>query len=234
MTTLRPSLSASQHIITYFSPVKQSFAFGAGLVLVLVSSHAFSAPASAKVSSPAGPTATVNPMLKNAPGYYPPADPESMSVVIGRRLKASAVKASFQGGTRSLDDLGRAVCWALHHSNRDSLARLCVTAEELERIMWREFPQSRPATGLTVEDAWLLLGNRNTGGISRALQDHAGRHVRFVRWERGETVATYRNFRLHHRLSLVVLNEQGAEERLDVVRSVAERRGTFKLYSMKD
>ena len=234
MTNLRPSLSASVCITVRFTPAQRWFAFATGLVLVLASVPAISAPADAKASSAVGPTATVNPMLKNAPGYHPPADPESMSVAIGRRLNAPAVKAAFHGGTRSLDDLGRAVCWALHHTNRDSLTRLCVTEDEFDRIMWREFPQSRPATGLTVEDAWLLLGNRNTGGISRALQDHAGRHVRFVRWERDEAVATYRNFRLHHRLTLVVLNEQGAEERLDVVRSVAERRGVFKLYSMKD
>jgi len=219
MTNLRPSLSASVQFIS----AKRWFVPVAWLVLVLLVSAAFGTPASATVSKPAGPTATVNPMLKSAPGYHPPADPESMSVQIGRRLNAPAVKAPF-----------RAVCWALHHSNRDSLVRLCVTAEEFDRIMWREFPQSRPATGLKAEDAWLLLDNRNIGGISRALQDHAGRHVRFVRWERGDEVAAYRNFTLQHKLTLVVLNEQGVEERLDVVRSVAERRGVYKLYSMKD
>ena len=204
------------------------------MCLVFAAGALFVAVPAARAASPAGPTATVNPMLKNAPGYHPPADPESMSVVIGRRANAPAIKALFVGGTRSLDDLGRAVCWALHHSNRDTLLRLCVTGEEFDRIMWREFPQSRPATGIQVDDAWLLLANRNTGGISRALQDHAGRHLRFVRWERGKPASVFRNFRLHEQLTLIALNEQGAEERIDVVRAAAERRGAFKLYSMKD
>ncbi len=229
MNPIRHSQSA-----TSMSPVPRHVRvsiFIASLVFALVAGPAAAAGPN---SSPAGPTSTVNPMLKASPGYHPPADPESMSVVIGRRTNAPAVKALFHGGTRSLDDLGRAVCRALHHSDRDTLLRLCVTAEEFERIMWREFPQSRPATGIQSEDAWLLLDNRNTGGVSRALQDHAGRHVRFVRWERAKVATAYRNFRLHEGLTLVALNDEGIEERLDMVRAVAERRGVFKLYSMKD
>lgn len=189
---------------------------------------------SPRAAAPAGPSANVNPALRDAPGYHPPADPESMSVVIGRRTNAPAVRMLFAGGTRSLDELGRAVCHAIHHSSPDSMRDLCVTETEFERILWREFPQSRPITGLQSADAWLLLENRNLGGISRAIQDHGGRHLRFVRWERGDTVAAYRNFRLHNQLTLVVLDEAGQEERIDVVRSVAERRGRFKLYSLKD
>lgn len=228
MTQLRPSLSAPRitHAIRHVRAITMC------LVFAIIAT--FGAPPAAMAASPSGPTATVNPMLKNAPGYHPPADPESMSVVVGRRTNAPTVKARFDGGTRSLDDLGRAVCRALHHSNRDTLLRLCVTGQEFERIMWREFPQSRPATGLLADDAWLLLANRNTGGISRAFQDHSGRHLRFLRWERGKAATAYRNFRLHEQLTLVALNEEGAEERLDVVRAVAERRGAFKLYSLKD
>ena len=228
MTNPRPSLSAPRNA----SGARRSFALVASIVVALIACPVFGAAGPAKAD--VGPTSKVNPALKAAPGYHPPADPESMSVTRGRRLNAPAVKALFTGGTRSLDELGRAVCRALHHSDRDTLIRLCVTSDEFERIMWREFPNSRPATGYQVEDAWLLLANRNTGGIARALQDHAGRHLRFVRWERGEPVDVYRNFRLHSKLTLVVLNDEGLEERVDVVRAIAERRGMFKLYSMKD
>lgn len=211
-----------------------AFALAAAVfsAIVLVA-LALLAPLPAEAAS-TGPSATVNPALKNAPGYHPPADPESMSVVLGRRINAPVVQTPFAGGTRTLDDLGRAVCRAIHFSSADSLRDLCVTEGEFGRILWREFPQSRPITGLRAEDAWLLLENRNHGGIARALQDHGGRHLRFARWERRDTIAVYRNFRLHERLTLVVLNEDGEEERLDVVRAVAERKGRFKLYSLKD
>jgi hypothetical protein len=188
----------------------------------------------AEPSASTSPSASVNPAILNAPGYQPPADPESMSVVIGRRVNAPLVKMPFTGGTRSLDELGRYVCRALHFSSVDSLRDACITYDELSVILWPEFPQSRPITGLTADDAWLLLNNRNHGGIARALQGYGGRHLQFVRWERRDTIAIYKNFKLHHGLTLVVTNEDGKEEWLDVVRSVAERKGRFKLYSLKD
>ena len=182
----------------------------------------------------AGPSASVNPMLLHSPGYVPPNDPESLSVAIGRRLNAPQVSKPFSGGRPSMDDLGRAICNGLRHEDRDYLGGLCIREDEFTDILWREFPQSRPATGATAGEAWYLLAQRNHGGISRALGDHAGQHLQFVRWERADTVALYRNFRLHNGLTLVVTDEAGAEQTLDVVRAIAERRGVFKLYSLHD
>lgn len=178
--------------------------------------------------------AAVHPDVRNARGWYPPDDPESLSVTIGRRLNAPRVALPFQGGAPALDALGRAVVRALRRAQADSLRALCVTEREFERILWREFPQSRPVTGLEAADAWALLGPRNLGGTARALNAYAGRSLTFVRWDRADTVARYRNFRLHQGLSLVVRDADGREESLDVVRAVAERRGRFKIYSMKD
>jgi hypothetical protein len=184
--------------------------------------------------APAGPSAKVNPALKNAPGYYPPADPESMSVVYGRRLNAPEVSQKFAGGTRSMDELGIRVARALHRADRDSLQDLCVTREEFSVILWPEFPESRPITGLKADDGWFLLDARHQGGISRALATWGGQHLRFVRWERADTIMVFKNYRLHRGLTLVALDESGAETRLDFVRTVAERKGRYKLYSLKD
>src|SRR5262245_44571222 len=54
------------------------------------------------------------PSIKDSPGYYPPADPESTSERIGRRLNAPLVSKPFRGGAASLDDLGRSICRAIH------------------------------------------------------------------------------------------------------------------------
>jgi hypothetical protein len=157
-----------------------------------------------------------------------------MSVVIGRRLNAPAVKKRFQGGTRSLKELGQAVCYALHHSDFDSLHALCIRDEEFRDILWREFPQSRPATGLTWVDAWRMLLIRLYGGCRSAINDHGGRYYKFLRFERADTTALYRNFKLHNGLTFVVRNDEGEVERWAWLRSVAERRGRFKIYSMED
>lgn len=174
------------------------------------------------------------PSIRDSPGWYPPADPESLSERIGRRLNAPAASERFRGGCRSLDDMGRAVLWALHYSDADSLRRLCLDRREFSGILWREFPQSRPATGLTAEDAWGMLERRFLAGVSGALHEHGGRPLRFLRIERYDTTRHYRNFLLHNGIVIVAANEQGEEERLRLVRAVAERRGRFKIQSTTD
>ncbi len=174
------------------------------------------------------------PSIRDSPGWYPPADPESLSESFGRRLNAPAVRERFRGGCRSLEELGRAVLWALEHSDEDSLRRLCLDRREFSGILWREFPQSRPATGLTAEDAWGTLERRFLAGVSGAVHEHGGRPLRFRRIERYDTTRHYRNFLLHNGIVIVAANEQGEEERLRLVRAVAERRGRFKIQSTTD
>lgn len=172
--------------------------------------------------------------IEDSPGFAPAADPESSSVRIGRRLNAPRVSKPFEGGARSLDELGRAVCRSLHLGNADSLRLLCVRVDEFRDILWAEFPQSRPATGLTWEDAWRVLDVRLLGGCNGAVREHGGHYFEFLRFERTDSTATYKNFRLHNGLMLVVRNDAGEVERLGWLRSVAERKGRFKIYSMRD
>lgn len=176
----------------------------------------------------------IHPALRNAPGYVPLFDPESASVTLGRRPNAPLVSMRFSDGAKSLDDLGRQVCWAVHHSSPDSLLRLCLTREEHHVILWPEFPQSRPVTGLVADDSWAYLGPRLRGGVSRLLGDRAGQHLTFVRWERRDTIALYKNFKLHNGMALIVRDERGAEVAIDAIRAVAERKGVFKIQSMRD
>ena len=172
--------------------------------------------------------------IRDSPGYITLVDPESTSVVLGRRTSAPAVSARFRGGARSLDELGRAVLWALHHADADSLRALCVSRPEFEEILWREFPESRPATGLTAGDAWASLDRRFLAGVGGAVHEYGGRHLQFRRVEVYESVRTYRNFRLHNGLVIVATNERGEEERLRFVRAAAERKGRFKIQSTTD
>jgi hypothetical protein len=172
-------------------------------------------------------------VLEGAPGYYPPNDPESLSVVRGRR-QAKPVTLAFRGGRRSVQELARAVVSALEDGDRKALQELCVTEEEFRVILWPEFPQSRPATGATAEDGWYFLTRRNQGGVDKALQELGGRRLDLVHAERAGDVAAYRNFRLHHDVRIVVRNERGQEDTLAVIRSVAERKGVFKIYSLRD
>lgn len=180
-------------------------------------------------------TATQSPVvsIKDSPGYIPLVDPESTSVRLGRRTNAPIVKTPFSNGARSLDDLGRAVCRAITLDTHDSLTLLTITESEFRDILWREFPQSRPVTGLTWEDGWRVLYPRLLNGSLSAWKDNVGGQYEFVRLEKNESVA-YKNFTLHNGITIVARNPQGELERFGWIRSVAERKGQFKIYSMRD
>ena len=165
-------------------------------------------------------------------GWYPPADPESASVRRGRR-RAPAVALPLAGGRGSLEELARAALAAVSADAPESLLALCVTKEEFEVVMWPEFPQSRPATGLLPMDGWRTLSNRLTSGSFGAASDGSGHAWTLVRVERGP-VMEFRNFGLHRGLGLVARDETGQETRMDFLRTAVERRGVFKIYSMRD
>jgi len=174
------------------------------------------------------------PSTRDSPGWYPSVDPESASVRTGRRVGAPLVAMPLRGGAKSLDELGRTVCRLLSHEDRDSLLALCVTDSEFREILWREFPQSRPATGLQWEDGWRVLGMRLQSGCSDAIGEFGGHYWQFLRFERADSTTRYRNFRLHNGLVLVARNERGVVERHGWLRSAVERKGRFKIYSVRD
>ncbi|MFN8587384.1 MAG: hypothetical protein U0704_06240 [Candidatus Eisenbacteria bacterium] len=173
------------------------------------------------------------PSLRDSPGYVPLADPESASVRLGRRTNAPLVSARFAGGTASLRELGQAVCWGLQHAESDSLAKLSITDAEFRDILWREFPQSRPATGLQWEDAWKIQYARLRAGVIHARRDFGGHWYQLVS-VRADSVARYRNFTLHSGVTIVAKDDTGVMHEWKWLRAVAERKGRFKIYSTED
>jgi hypothetical protein len=207
------------------------------VVVITIGMHT----AVAATTSPARPADSTAPAaapsrpvsVKDSPGYVPLVDPESMSVVLGRRTNAPVVSRPLVGGGRSLEELGKMVCGALHRSDTDSLMRLCVTDEEFRDILWREFPQSRPVTGLHWEDGWRVLDVRLRSGMRAVTQELGGHHYEFLRFE-VDSLAVYKNFRLHSRLTMVVRDDAGQVQRWLWLRAIVERKGRFKVYSTRD
>ena len=172
--------------------------------------------------------------VKDSPGYVPLVDPDSLAERLGRRPNARLVSLPFTGGATSLDGLGAAVCRALHAAKAESLLALCVTEQEFDVILWPEFPQSRPATGIRAEDAWAVLYGRLNGGSVAASRDLSGHVYTFLKIERTADTKVYRNFKLHNGITIVAKDDTGAIQRFTFIRSIAERKGRFKLYSMRD
>jgi hypothetical protein len=171
--------------------------------------------------------------IKDSPGYVPLVDPESTAVLLGRRINAPIVSKPFVGGTKSLDLLGRAVCRAVHHKSLDSLMTLCVRDDEFKDILWPEFPNSRPATGIQWDFAWMVLFGRLHGGCSQSIRDYGGHVYEFLSLQ-PDSVMQYKNFKMYSRISMFVKNDEGEIEQWKWLRAVVERKGRYKIYSTTD
>ena len=160
-------------------------------------------------------------------------DPDSLDEALGRRHNAQKVQMEFHGGPTSLTLLGKAVCRALHTGVPDSMLALCVKSDEFRVILWPEFPQSRPATGLRWDDAWVILWGRLNGGSVSSVREYEDHYYEFVKIEY-RSLMPYRNFRLYNGITITAKSDEGKIVSFEFIRSIAERKGRFKIYSMRD
>ncbi len=194
----------------------------------------FGGPASARVAAKAATdSAKVAPDVRNSPGYVPLHDPDSLDEALGRRANAPLVEMEFHAGARSLRELGAEVCHALHTGVPNAMLDLCVKSDEFRVILWPEFPQSRPATGLRWDDAWMILYGRLNGGSVSAVRDYEDHRWKFLRIKYLKVVS-YRNFKLYNNIVITAKSDAGKLEQFTFIRSVAERAGRFQIYSMRD
>jgi hypothetical protein len=171
--------------------------------------------------------------LEQSPGYVPPADPESMSVLTGRR-EAPAVTGEFQGGASSPEALAQLVLDALANTNESQLHEVRVTKGEFEKLLWREFPQSRPITNIQADDAWSMISTSSRAGASKAYTLYAGRKLDVIGIENAHAME-YRNFNLWRDVVIRARDTATGEEiRIDFVPAIAERHGRYKVFSYKD
>lgn len=171
--------------------------------------------------------------LERSPGYYPPDDPESMSVVTGRR-EAPAVDLELAGGAESMDALARKLVAGLNARDERALHALRVTREEFEVILWREFPESRPVTHITADDAWEMSNTQSVAGASSSVGLHESGHLEFIRV--GSSPSTpYRNFTLHRGVEIIARDTATSREvRIQFAPSLVERHGRYKVLTFKD
>jgi hypothetical protein len=171
--------------------------------------------------------------LESSPGYYPPADPESMSVVRGRR-DAPLVDGELQGGASSLEGMARAILAGLERRDEPAIHDLRLTREEFQTFVWPELPQSRPITHIPFEEVWGMATAQSIAGAGRTVSLYGGRHLTFLRvdYARAEP---FTNFSLLRDVRILIRDPRdGAMVGLKVAPSVVERHGRYKALIFKD
>ena len=172
-------------------------------------------------------------MFANSPGYVPPDDPESLSVVTGRR-DAPPIDMEVTGGARSPEALARLLLEALQVGDEHALHALGLTRGEFGTILWPELPESRPITHITLDDAWEMSNGQSLAGVSRAVGAYGSHQLELTTLESSEPVA-YRNFRLLRQVVLVCEDRStGTQVRLKFAPSFLERHGRYKVVTYRD
>ena len=131
-------------------------------------------------------------------------------------------------------DLALDLLDALRARDARALHALRVTRKEFERILWPEFPESRPVTNISADDAWEPAQAGSLSGAERAIGSYGGRTLELLRVESAATVS-YRNFTLHRGMS--ILGKDVASGEVFTMRfasSFVERGGRFKVLLYRD
>jgi hypothetical protein len=171
--------------------------------------------------------------LESSPGYYPPADPESMSAVTGRRA-ATLVSLELTGGAASLDELARRIVDRIGHRDPAALHALRVSREEFETIVWPELPQSRPITHIPVSEVWGMQTAQCLSGVDLTIGRFGGRSITFLRIDYSHEEA-FRNFTLLRDVRILIRDPRdGRMIGLTMMPSVLVRHGRYKALTFKD
>jgi hypothetical protein len=171
--------------------------------------------------------------LEGKPGYYPPDDPEFDALLRGRR-EVGEIDAFLKDGMPSAESLARAILEAVEAGDARQLSRLRIDFEEFSRILWPEFPQSRPVTHAEAEDAWGFLHRECSEGISRGLQDWGGMKLDFQRLSFSIGLGRYTNFDLYQGVQIHVVTCAGAAAVVDFAHTFVAQDGVWKVYICKD
>ena len=171
--------------------------------------------------------------LIHSPGYYPPDDPESTSVITGRR-DAPLVSLELDGGASSKEDLAHMLLAAISAKDEHAMHELRVTHNEFQTICWPEFPESRPVTHITANDAWLFSITKSMAGARSAVGSYGGRTLELVRVVSLPPFA-YKNFNLYREVTIVARDYGSRQEvRLKFMPSIVERHGRYKALLFRD
>ncbi len=185
----------------------------------------------------AGLTGTTPPRsLREAyPDYKPETrDPEHSAVERGRReVAANDGLELSEGGSGSLETLIEQTVYAVDLGDYRTYTRLTVNRTDFEKLLWPEFPQSRPAANVPSLEAWDFVNTRNAGGFSKARGLFEKRGIQLKSFK-VEKVDRFTNFTLHRNVTVDITDATGAEFDFPLIRTIVERHGRFKIYSTGD
>lgn len=171
--------------------------------------------------------------LRDTDGYALPYDPEWRSEVTGVR-QAPPVDMPLWNARSSREELVEELLGALAAGDAQAIDDLRVRREEWEILCWPSFPQSRPYVRVPMGEAWGFHYAKLQGGLSRGMAEFGGKEYELVGVQWGAP-KDYGNFVLHSGVRIQARElDSGQLVEIDLVESLLESGGEWKLFSFRD
>jgi len=153
----------------------------------------------------------------------------ALGCLVGAPLLLSSPRTrSFERTFGSKRALAEEVLAGLAANDSDTLRGLALSESEFKELVWPEMPAY---DRVPADYVWDDLRAKSGHALLKSLSRHGGRRFELldVRFRKG--VSAYDTFVVHRRAQLLVRDEKGRERTLDVMGSVLEKDGRYKLFS---
>jgi len=149
-------------------------------------------------------------------------------VVVVPLLLSGAPTAQFERTYDSPKALAKEVLEGLAANDFEGLRALALSEAEFKDTIWPDMPVRG---NFPVDYVWSDLRSKSTRALLRSLARHGGRRFELLDLRFKEGVTAYDTFVVYRQAQLLVRDEQGREGALDVMGSVVEKGGRYKLFS---
>lgn len=159
-------------------------------------------------------------------------DPE---IALRGYREAAPNDLQLEDGASSAEDLSRRILEAIWAEEMRALLDLSIDFREFSEILWPEFPQSRPITGIQAEDSWAFLFRSISSGIDRMFQEYGGQALEFRGLTFSKGLTRYPNFDLIQGVEIHAYSKAREQEVVvEHVHTFVEKDGVWKIYILKD
>lgn len=162
-------------------------------------------------------------------------------VLLGCEKKtAEAVKTplieitELSSGKNSVDSLMISLVDALNQSDTNRVRLLFITEAEHNQLLGSEFALHYPSvTKESLPSLWENLSLKSQKGLLKLMGTYAGKNYQFVSVRFSESDEKYQTYMLHQGTVLILRDAAKNEIGINLLGSVVERNGTFKILSIR-
>jgi hypothetical protein len=134
---------------------------------------------------------------------------------------------------RSIEELCNEILERIAKNDIKSLEAMALTEDEFKRYYWPLSEWSRPEVRMPFEYYWGDLRQKSNNSLRRMLASLGGKKFEFVHAYFGKETMEFTDAKvnIYRDSHLIVDNEQGEEQEIEVFGSIIEVNGQYKIFS---